>query len=288
MATYFPGKRATAHRFTICLYDQSTGQIKTTPTLAAGDVKVSKDNGALANITTLPTEAPASSGILQVDLSATEMTADLVTVLFRDAAGAEWNDVAVHIPTTARQIDDLAYPATSGRSITVDASGNANANLVNIEGAAVSTSTAQLGVNVVNAAGTAWGSGAITAASIASNAITASKINTDAIGSTQLAASAATEISAAVWAAAVRTLTANTNLNDLSAADVRAAVGLASANLDTQIGAIDDFLDTEIAAIKAKTDSLTFTVAGQVDANVQYVNDVQVTGTGAAGDEWGP
>lgn len=42
----------------------------------------------------------------------------------------------------------------------------------------------------------------------------------------------------------------------LDAAGVRAAVGLASANLDTQLTAIDDFLDTEIGAIKAKTDNL--------------------------------
>jgi hypothetical protein len=44
----------------------------------------------------------------------------------------------------------------------------------------------------------------------------------------------------------------------------------------------------DLTAVKAKTDSLAFTVAGQVDANIQYVNDVQVVGTGAAGNEWGP
>jgi hypothetical protein len=44
----------------------------------------------------------------------------------------------------------------------------------------------------------------------------------------------------------------------------------------------------DLTAVKAKTDSLNFTVAGQVDANIQYVNDVQVKGTGAAGNEWGP
>lgn len=49
-----------------------------------------------------------------------------------------------------------------------------------------------------------------------------------------------------------------------------------------------DTIKADTTAIKAKTDSLTFTVAGQADANVQYVNDVQVTGTGASGDEWGP
>jgi hypothetical protein len=52
-------------------------------------------------------------------------------------------------------------------------------DLTHIAGSAVSTSTAQLGVNVVNAAGTAWGSGAITAASIASDAITAAKVAAD-------------------------------------------------------------------------------------------------------------
>lgn len=39
-------------------------------------------------------------------------------------------------------------------------------------------------------------------------------------------------------------------------ADVRTAVGLASANLDTQLTAIDDYLDSEVSAIKAKTDNL--------------------------------
>ncbi len=46
--------------------------------------------------------------------------------------------------------------------------------------------------------------------------------------------------------------------------------------------------DAALIAIKAKTDSLGFTVTGQVDANIQYVNDVQVSGTGATGNEWGP
>ena len=64
--------------------------------------------------------------------------------------------------------------------------------------------------------------------------------------------------------------------------------GGALTTISGKIDTIDDFLDTEIAAIKAKTDGLTFTVAGVVDANIQRVNDVTVTGTGAPGDEWGP
>jgi hypothetical protein len=66
-------------------------------------------------------------------------------------------------------------------------------NVTTIAGSAVSTSTAQLGVNVVNAAGTAWGSGAITAASIAA----------DAIGSSEFAQAAADK----VWSSTTRNLT---------------------------------------------------------------------------------
>jgi hypothetical protein len=85
-------------------------------------------------------------------------------------------------------------------------------------------------------------SGGITAASFAAGAIDAAAIATDAIGSAELAASAITEI--------------QSGLSTLDAAGIRTAIGLSSANLDTQLSTIDDFLDTEIAAIKAKTDNL--------------------------------
>ena len=51
-------------------------------------------------------------------------------------------------------------------------------------------------------------------------------------------------------------------LNDLDAVGVRSAVGLASANLDTQLGTVDTVVD----AVKVKTDQLTFTNANSVDA----------------------
>jgi hypothetical protein len=84
------------------------------------------------------------------------------------------------------------------------------------------------------------------------------------------------DAAAAVWAAVTRTLSAGTNIvlakgtgvtgfNDLDASGVRSAVGMASANLDTQIGTlataatlatVAGYVDTEVAAIKAKTDNL--------------------------------
>lgn len=206
-------------------------------------------------------------------------------------------------------------------------------------------------VNTTHAAGTAWGSGAITAASIASDAITAAKIAdgaidaatfaagainaaaiaadaitdakvasdvtiasvTGAVGSVTgnvggnvtgsvgsiatggisaasfaagavdaaaLAADAGTEIGTAVWASAARTLTAldeDSTTLDLDAT-LRAAVGMSSANLDTQLSAIDDYLDTEVAAIKATTDKL--------DGMVEQTTDGYIFKTTAVAQVW--
>jgi len=57
--------------------------------------------------------------------------------------------------------------------------------------------------------------------------------------------------------------------------------------LDGEIAAILAAVDTEVGAIKTKTDSLTYTVAGVVDANIQRINDVTVIGDGSS-TPWGP
>jgi hypothetical protein len=71
----------------------------------------------------------------------------------------------------------------------------------------------------------------------------------------------------------VDTVTVNT---DMRGTDNAAT----AADLATLDGKADD--------IKAKTDSLAFTVAGQVDSNIQYVNDVEVAGVGTEATPWGP
>jgi hypothetical protein len=67
-------------------------------------------------------------------------------------------------------------------------------------------------------------SGGITSASFAAGAINAAAIATGAIDADAVAADAGTEIATAVWALATRTLTANTNLNDPTAAAIADAV----------------------------------------------------------------
>lgn len=55
----------------------------------------------------------------------------------------------------------------------------------------------------------------------------------------------------------------------------------------TTLDGLIQTVDTVVDAIKAKTDSLTFTQAGHVDANIQRINDVVVLGDGSA-TPWGP
>jgi hypothetical protein len=95
-----------------------------------------------------------------------------------------------------------------------------------------------------------------------------------------------------VWAVGTRVLTAGTNIalakgtgvtgfNDLSAADVRTAVGLASANLDTQLAALSTAIDatptnaelnarTLLAADYATSTALAV-VAGYIDTEIQTI-----------------
>jgi len=85
--------------FEVSLVDQSDANtFKANPTLAAGDVTVSKDGGDFANIGTLPT-AIQSGKVLTVTLSADEMNANRIAILFSDVAGAQWQDLLVTIRT---------------------------------------------------------------------------------------------------------------------------------------------------------------------------------------------
>jgi len=54
----------------------------------------------------------------------------------------------------------------------------------------------------------------------------------------------------------------------------------------TDIPASITTIDTVVDAVKAKTDNLVFTVANQVDANVESVNTQVITGDGSVGNEF--
>lgn len=85
--------------------------------------------------------------------------------------------IGCYINLTPVAADVRQWLGTAAATPTV--AGVPEVDLTYIAGSAVSTSTAQLGVNAVQAGGTAWGSGAITAASIAADAITDAKVASD-------------------------------------------------------------------------------------------------------------
>lgn len=62
--------------------------------------------------------------------------------------------------------------------------------------------------------------------------------------------------------------------------------GGGSAPTAVQIREEIDSNSTQLTAIKAKTDSLTFTKAGEVDSNTQSINGATVNGDGTSGDLW--
>lgn len=127
MTTYIPPKKGVEFIFYVALTSQSSRpQFQANPTLASGDVKVSIDGGAFANLSTLPTVTPSSGRAVKVTLSTSEMNGDNILVTFVDAAGSEWDDLAILIQTSANQIDDLSTLNAAGVRSAV---GLASANL---------------------------------------------------------------------------------------------------------------------------------------------------------------
>jgi hypothetical protein len=105
MTSYYPPKKNSAFVTHVCLVSQAdTDVFQSAPTLAAGDVKVRTDDGALTNLATLPV---ATGKVVKVSLSAAEMNGDVITVLFSDAAGGEWQDKAIVLHTAENTQDEL-------------------------------------------------------------------------------------------------------------------------------------------------------------------------------------
>lgn len=306
-----------------------------------GDFLISKNGAAPAALNASATLTHRNTGHYSLSLTATDVnTVGTAEVVINDTVNAcPIKEITVVEPAT---YDVLFADAAPGP-----------ASPTNITAGTITTAT---NVTTVNG----FAAGAITAAAIATGAIDA-----DA-----LAADAGTEIGTAVWATAARTLTANTNLNDptaaaiadavwdeaiaghagagstgealsaagsagdpwgtalpgaygagtagqiigdnlnatvssrlasasytapLDAAGTRSAVGLASANLDTQIAdlptnaelttALASSDDAVLAAIAALNDFDPAT--DEVLANVQKINDVELIGDGSA-TPWGP
>lgn len=132
------------------------------------------------------------------------------------------------------------------------------------------------------------GTSGVVVASIANNAVSAAAIASDA----------GTEIATAVWASGTRTLSAldeDSTTVDLDAT-IRAAVGLASANLDTQIDALptnaelatalgtaDDAVLAQVALVKAVTDKIDDTLEDDAGTYRFTANALEEAPSGGGG-----
>jgi hypothetical protein len=104
-----PPLKGATYSFDISLTSQADLDIfQAAPTLAAADITVALDGAGANNITNLP--ASPADGVIHVTLTAAEMNADRIAVLFHDVAGNEWQDALVTIDTDTAQMNDLAQP----------------------------------------------------------------------------------------------------------------------------------------------------------------------------------
>jgi hypothetical protein len=107
-----PIKQNVASQFDYIMLFSGT-DIITTPTIAAGDFKISVDDGAEANPATLPAEAPAGSGFVKVSFSQAETNGEVIKLRWVDAAGAEWDDGGATWRTSTVVLSDLPTSAAA-------------------------------------------------------------------------------------------------------------------------------------------------------------------------------
>lgn len=247
-----------------------------------------------------------NGGLTALPDTAVTTNASLIT------AGTGTSQLSV---TSGRALSDVdtikTNPVVNGGTITFPTNSTV-ASTTNITAGTIATATAVTTVNGLAA-------GVITATSIAADAITAAKVAADvsaeiadavwdedatghqtggtfgqAIGdpgldTTTIYQSVVTDAAGTNVAADIIAIKAETASILTDTAEIGAAgAGLTNINLPDQTMNITGNITGNLSGSVGSVTGLTFTVAGQVDANIQSVNDVAVTGTGAVGDEWGP
>jgi hypothetical protein len=173
----------------ISLNTAGTADIRANPTLAAGDVKISKDAGSFANLATLPSAVPAAGKSIEVALSSGETTCARAVIDFIDQTSPkEWDDFRLIVetfghasaqfppdysdsvrqgmtalPNAAAEAAGGLYTRGSGAGqITQDANGRIDVNLKAAAGTAVTLDAN----NVLNVSAKYWGGTLITATSL--------------------------------------------------------------------------------------------------------------------------
>lgn len=242
--------------------------------------------------------------MVKISLSAAEMTGDNMTIVGIDVSGAEWANIMLVLSTAQRQFDDLAYPATSGRSTAVNASGQVGVDWANVgaptttlvlSGTTVKTATdvetdtqdlqgrtpAALVSGRMDASVGAMAANVLTATAIAADAITDAKVASDvtiasvtgAVGSVTGAVGSVTGAVGSVTGA-VGSVTGNVGGSVVgSVASVTAGVTLAGTAVQAIWDALTSALTTVGSIGKLLADNINATIStratpAQVNAEV--------------------
>lgn len=135
----WPPKKNAAFTLTFPIYDADGDLVSGATGL---DSEVDIDGAGFNDCTNEATEI-GTSGIYRLALTAGEMNGDVITVQTKTTTSGAKTAVNV-IYTSTRQIDDLAFPATSGRSIQVETDGMVHGDLKEWLGVAPLALTSQL------------------------------------------------------------------------------------------------------------------------------------------------
>lgn len=239
--------------------------------LAVSDTPTSpftKGNVGFADMTNETTEI-GTTGVYFLNIAAGELPAASPYVFIRVISGNAATQY-IFIRTATVYVNTTAWNGTA--VVTPNTAGVPRVDIDLIEGANVSTTTAQLGVNTVQAGGTAWGSGAITAGSIATGAIDADAIAADAIGASELATDAVAEIADAVWDEVIKTGHTTDNTAGLWASRAYFATPFSALT----IGTVTTLATNAIAALSFQAGAIDATAiaAGAIDADAIAANAI--------------
>jgi hypothetical protein len=210
--------------------------------------------------------ASVTSGVIQAAdfasgaIDATAIAADAIgaSELATDAIGA------AELASAAIAADEIATDAIGAAEIAADAITTAELATGSVsadEIAADAIGASELATDAIGAAELA--AGAIAAAEIATDAIDADAIAADAIGASEHAVGAIAADAFAAGAVDAAAIAANA---------IDAATFAADVDAEVLSYIVDDATRIDASELNADVDSLTFTVAGDVDANMQGVS----------------
>lgn len=256
----------------------NVGSPTTTLNLSGTTVKTATD--VEADTQDIQSRLPAALVSGRIDASVGAMASGVLTA----------TAIAADAITDAKVASDVTIASVTGAvgSVTGNVGGNVTGTIGGLTAAALkdffdtdttTTYGSAVSGSVVKEIADNAGGSALTASAIADEVqtrtiaavTTVNGLANNSVTAAALAADAGTEIATAVWASGTRSLTVldeDSTTLDLDAT-IRAAVGLASANLDTQLDALPTTAEVNAEVDTALADvGLTTTITGRIDAPI--------------------